>query len=245
MLLGCNKTQPSSLGCFIAFSKASTSLSHASSWRTPSGALMRPRMPTRQTSVVWSRSLRPVSPASKAISLSSCPLCPLASLASRGSTLCHLQAWPPIVDIVILNGYREEFYDGIYLSELRPSIISQIHGSLLFDDHAPSVTTIFFVTLHVTIDMPSSPLSYTLSDMIAPSAIAVSGPWARDNGLPPYSNGDRPRHGCDHNSFLSCRHCGKQNHHANKCCKQFGKLLTAQVVVIPLAAFSLASPSRW
>ena len=42
---------------------------------------------------------------------------------------------PPITHLVTLKRYRAELYAGIYLSGLRPSIASQLRGSLLSGDH--------------------------------------------------------------------------------------------------------------
>ena len=54
---------------------------------------------------------------------------------------------PPTTDLVTLKRYRAELYAGIYLSGLRPSIASQLRGSLLSGDHVPSITTIFSAAL--------------------------------------------------------------------------------------------------
>ena len=94
-----------------------------------------------------------------------------------------------------LKHYREELYVGIYLSELRSSITSQIRGSLLSRNRVSSLTTIFFAALCVTTDMSSSPLSSALSDTTHPSAMVVLAPQARDDGLPPCSDDGRPPRG--------------------------------------------------
>ena len=49
----------------------------------------------------------------------------------------------------------QELYADIYLSGLRPSITSQIRGSLLSSDSVPSLTTIFYVALWVMTGTPS------------------------------------------------------------------------------------------
>ena len=54
---------------------------------------------------------------------------------------------PPTTDLVTLKHYRAELYAGIYLSGLRPSIASQLRGSLLSVDHVPGITTIFSAAL--------------------------------------------------------------------------------------------------
>ena len=92
--------------------------------------------------------------------------------------------------------------------------------------------------------MPSFPLSYAQGDTPPPSAMAISAPRARDDGcLPPRFDGNRPPRGCRHNLFPPCSHCGKQNHPAKKCWKQFGKPSTTQAVLTPPAPFSLAPPN--
>ena len=142
-----------------------------------------------------------------------------------------------------LKRYRAELYAGIYLSGLRPSIASQLRGSLLSGDHVPDITTNFSAALRVTTGMPSLPLSSALGDTPPPSAMAISAPRARDNGgLPPRFDGNRPPRGRGHNLFPPCSHCGKQNHPANKCWKQFGKPLTAQAVLTPLAPCTAQHP---
>ena len=150
---------------------------------------------------------------------------------------------PPTTDLVMLKRYRAELYVGIYLSGLRPSIASQLRGSLLSGDHAPGITTIFPDALRVTTGMPLLPLYSTPSDTPPPSAMAVSTPRARDDGgLPPRFDGNRPPRGCGRNLFPPCPHWGKQNHPANKCWKQFGKPPTAQAVMTPLAPHNIPAP---
>ena len=53
MLLGRNPTQPLSLGCFTASSRALLSLSHASSRRALFGKPLKQCMPIRRTSAMW------------------------------------------------------------------------------------------------------------------------------------------------------------------------------------------------
>ena len=143
---------------------------------------------------------------------------------------------PPTTDLVTLKRYHAELYAGSYLSGLHPSIASQLKVSLLSGDHVPSITTIFSATLRVMTSMPSLPLSSAPSDTTPPLAMAVSAPRARDDGgLPPRFDGNRPPRGCGSNLFPPCPHCGKQNHPANKCWKQFSKPPTAQAVLTPLA----------
>ena len=72
---------------------------------------------------------------------------------------------PPTIDLVTLKRYRAELCVSIYLSGLRPSIASQLRGSLLFGDHVPSITTIFSAALRVTTGMPSPPLPFAPGDM--------------------------------------------------------------------------------
>ena len=152
---------------------------------------------------------------------------------------------PPTTDLVTLKRYRAELYAGIYLSGLRPSIASQIRGSLLSGDHVPSITTIFSASLRVTTGMPSPPLSSAPSDTPPPSTMAISAPRARDDGgIPPRFDGNRPPRGRGRNLFPPCPHCGKQNHPANKCWKKFGKPPTALAVLTPLALPNIpASPN--
>ena len=55
---------------------------------------------------------------------------------------------------------------------------------------------------------------------------------------PPLSSAPRytpPPRGRGRNLFPPCPHCGKQNHPAKKCCKQFGKPPIAQAVLTPPA----------
>ena len=86
-----------------------------------------------------------------------------------------------------LKHYRAELYAGIYLSGLRPSIASQLRGSLLSGDHVPGITTIFFAALGVTT---------TLGDTSPPSAMAIFAPRASDDGgLPPRFDGNHPPRG--------------------------------------------------
>ena len=92
--------------------------------------------------------------------------------------------------------------------------------------------------------MPSLPLSSALSDTPSPSAMVVFGPLAHDDGgLPPCFDGSHPHHECGRNLFLPCPHCGKKNHPANKCWKQFGKPPTAKEVLTPPAPNILAPPN--
>ena len=81
-----------------------------------------------------------------------------------------------------LKRYHAQLYAGIYLSGLRPSIASQLRGSLLSSDHVPGITTIFCAALRVTTSMPLLPLSSTPGDTPPPSAMVVSTPRARDDG---------------------------------------------------------------
>ena len=91
--------------------------------------------------------------------------------------------------------------------------------------------------------MPSLPLSSTPSDTPPPSSMAVSAPRAHDDGgLPPRFDGNCPPRGRDRNLFPPCPHCGKQNHPANKCWKQFSKPPTAQAVLTPLAPPNIPAP---
>ena len=143
-----------------------------------------------------------------------------------------------------LKRYRAELYAGIYLTGLRPSIASHLRGSLLSGDHVPGITTIFAAALRVTTGMPSLPLSSAPSDTPPPSVMAVSAPRACDDGgLPPCVDGNHPPCGRGRNLFPPCPHCGKQNHPANKCWKQFGKPPTAQAVLTPPVPFSPAPPN--
>ena len=75
---------------------------------------------------------------------------------------------PPTTDLVTLKRYRAELYAGIYLSGLRPSITSQLRGSLLSGDHVPGITTIFSTALRVTTGMPLLPLSSAPGDRPPP-----------------------------------------------------------------------------
>ena len=150
---------------------------------------------------------------------------------------------PPTTDLVTLKRYRAKLYAGIYLSGLLPSIASQLRGSLLSGDHVPSITTIFSAALRVMTGMPSLPLSSAPSDTPPPSAMIVSAPRARDDGgLPPRFHGNRPHFGRGRNLFPPCPHCGKQNHPANKCWKQFGKPPTAQAVLTPPTPPNIPTP---
>ena len=74
-------------------------------------------------------------------------------------------------------------------------------------------------------------------------AMVVFSPRACNDSLPPCSDGNHPprEHGC--NSFSSCPHCGKHNHPAKKCWKQFRNPPLAQVIVTALVTFSLALPN--
>ena len=99
------------------------------------------------------------------------------------------------------------------------------------------------MSLCVTIDTSSSPLSFAPSDTTPPSTMAVLSPHAHDDGLSPRSDVGRPPRGHDQKSYPPCPYCGKKNHPTNKCWKQFGKLPTAQVVVTPSATLSPASLS--
>ena len=142
-----------------------------------------------------------------------------------------------------LKRYRAELYAGVYLSGLRPSIASQLRGSLLSGDHVPVITTIFSAALQVTTGMPSLPLSSAPGDTSPPSAMVVFAPRACDDGgLPPRFDGNRPPRGRGHNLFPPCPHCGKKNHPANKCWKQFGKPPTAQVVLTLPALPNIPAP---
>ena len=120
------------------------------------------------------------------------------------------------------------------------SATSQICGSLLSSDRVPSLNTIFSVAICITTVTPSSPLSFARGDMTPPSAMAVSAPWARDDGLISCSDSSRPPRGCGCNSFLPCPYYVKKNYPANKCWRQFGKSPSAQAVVDPLATLSPA-----
>ena len=86
IFFGHNQTQPSSLGCFIALSIASLSLSRALSHYALYNKLLRLCMPTRQTLVMWSRSSSPLSP-TRGRFLSSGSLFSLSGLNSRGWSL--------------------------------------------------------------------------------------------------------------------------------------------------------------
>ena len=91
--------------------------------------------------------------------------------------------------------------------------------------------------------MPSLPLSSATGDMPPPSAMAISAPRARDDGgLPPSFDGNRPPRGHGYNLFPPCPHCGKQNHPANKCWKQFGKPPIAQAVLTLPAPPNISAP---
>ena len=91
--------------------------------------------------------------------------------------------------------------------------------------------------------MPSLPLSFAPGDTPPPSAMAIFAPWAHDDGgLPPRFDGNRPPHGCGHNLFPPCPHCGKQNHPANNCWKQFGKPPIAQAIMTPPALPNIRGP---
>ena len=150
---------------------------------------------------------------------------------------------PPTTDLMMLKRYRAELYAGIYLSGLRPSIASQLRGSLLSGDHVPGITTIFSAALRVTTGMPSLPLSSAPGDTPPPSVMVVSAPRVRDDGgLPPSFDGNRTPHGCGRNRFLPCPHYDKQNHPTNKCWKQFGKPPTAQAVLTPPASPNILAP---
>ena len=83
--------------------------------------------------------------------------------------------------------------------------------------------------------MPLLPLSSAPGDMPPSSTMAIFAPRAReDGGLPPRFDGSRPPCGRGRNVFPPCPHCGKQNHPANKCWKQFGKLAIAQAALTPI-----------
>ena len=141
-----------------------------------------------------------------------------------------------------LKRYQEELYIGFYLSGLHHSVTSQIWGPLLSGDRVPSLTPIFSVPLRVMAGTSFSPLSFAPSDMTPCLAISISTPQTHDDGLPPRSNGDHPP--CRHslNSYPPYPYCGKKNHLAKKCWKQFGKPPNAQAIVTPLATLSPASP---
>ena len=150
---------------------------------------------------------------------------------------------PPTTDLVTLKHYPVELYAGIYLSGLRPSIASQLRGSLISGDHVPGITMIFSTTLQVTTGMSSLPLSSTPGDAPPPSAMTVSTPRACDDGgLSLRFDGNRPHRGHGRNLFPPCPHCGKKNHPANKCWKQFGKPPTAQAVMTPPAPPNIPTP---
>ena len=150
---------------------------------------------------------------------------------------------PPTTDLVTLKRYRPELYASIYLSGLRPSIVSRLRGSLLSGDHVPSITTIFSAALRVTTGMPSLPLSSAPGDTPPPLAMVVSTPRAHDDGgLPLRFDGNRPPRERGRNLFPPCPHYGKQNHPANKCWKQFGKHPTAQAVMTPPAPPNISAP---
>ena len=74
-------------------------------------------------------------------------------------------------------------------------------------------------------------------------AMAISTPTVHDDSLPQCSNGSCPPYGHGHNSFFSCSHCGKLNHLAKKCRKQFSYPPYAKVVVTPSGPFTLALSS--
>ena len=150
---------------------------------------------------------------------------------------------PPTTDLMTLKCYRAELYAGIYLSGLRPSIASQLRGSLLSGDHVSGITTIFSAALRVTTGMPSLPLSSTPGDTPPPSVMVVSAPRAHDDGgLPPRFDGNRPPRGRGRNLFPPCPHYGKQNHPANKCWKQVGNPPTAQAVLTPPTLPNIPAP---
>ena len=150
---------------------------------------------------------------------------------------------PPTTDLMTLKRYCAELYAGIYLSGLRPSIASQLRGSLLSGDHVPCITTIFSAALRVTIGMPSLPLSSVPGDTPPPSAMTISGPRACDDGgFPPCFDGNRPPRGRGCNLFPPCPLCCKQNHPTNKCYKQFGKPPIAQAVLTPPAPPNIPAP---
>ena len=86
---------------------------------------------------------------------------------------------------MMLKRYREELYASIYLSRLRPSITSQIWGSLLSSDCVPSLTTIFSTVLRIMIGTPSSPLFYAPRYTTPPLSMAISAPRARNDGILP------------------------------------------------------------
>ena len=142
---------------------------------------------------------------------------------------------PPTTDLVTLKRYRAELYAGIYLSGLRPSIASQLRGSLLSDVHVPGITTILSAALQVMTGMPLLPLSSAPSDTPPPRA-------RDDGGLPMCFDGNRPPRGRGRNLFPPCPHYGKQNHPANKCWKQFDKPPTAQAVLTPPAPPNIPAP---
>ena len=149
----------------------------------------------------------------------------------------------PTTDLVTLKCYCAKLYVGIYLSGLRPSITSQLRGSLLSCDHVPDITTIFSVALRVTTGMPLLPLSSAPSDTPPLLAMAIYAPRARDDGdLPPCFDGNRPPRGRGRNLFPPCPHYSKQNHPTNKCWKQFSKPPTAQAVLTPLALPNIPAP---
>ena len=148
----------------------------------------------------------------------------------------------PTTDVVTLKHYRAELYVGIYLSGLRPSIASQLRGSLLSGDHVHGITTIFSTALRVTTGMPLLPLSSTPGNTPPPSTMDVCTPRACDDGgLSPLFDGNPPR-GRGRNLFPPCPHCGKQNHPVNKCWKQFGKPPIAQVVFTPPTPPNIPAP---
>ena len=143
-----------------------------------------------------------------------------------------------------LQALIQELYADIYLSGICPSIASQLRGSLLSSDHVPGLTTNFSAALRVMTSMPSLPLSFAQGDTPSPLVMAISAPRAHnDGGLPPRFDGSPPPCGRGRNIFLPCPHCGKKNHLANQCWKQFGKPPIAQVALTPLATFSPAPPN--
>ena len=154
---------------------------------------------------------------------------------------------PPTTDLRTLERYREELIAGVYLSGLRPSIASQIHGQVLSGTQVPDMTSIFSsalrvstgVTLSARVTSSTGPSSSTSFPLPESSALLVSGTRGREGGRnskATTSRGGRPS-AKGKKIFSPCTYCGKTTHASEKCWKEFGKPEWDQ------AMFSSTTPS--
>ena len=154
---------------------------------------------------------------------------------------------PPTRNLCTLERYCEELIARVYLSGLRPSIASQIHGQVLSGTQVSDMTSIFCsalqvstgVTLSTRVTSSTRPSSSTSSPLPESSVQLVSGTHGRDGGRnskATTSHGGRPTTK-GKQIFPPCTYCGKTTHASEKCWKEFRKPEWAH------AMFSSITPS--